>query len=457
MQELASRLNEPSSMYETESALLQLLSTRKLEAEVVEVLCIFWMAANTYGHSPTPKLAESIPRSSILSDLFLDSFSMFAEGDEELEEVPKEFEPPQDFDGVQGSDLSRIFRTSMGELESHTRLPFVRQMAFEWTANFSAYPDAPLPGDPWHFSRPLGDGFVGQISSRAALRAISAYLRTLAVAVEFWAMPMNRAEERALLALPVHPTLAMLRPHRPVWFPAITDFDGDTKAIETSLRALIDRAQTAHQGNELIALSSPVVMSMERCVEVSIVRWLQAPGSSIADADLTAHLDNFWLHGGTLRSAAPEPLSTTTLLALPHLGGLMEGRCKAWPLAVPLDLDRIGYLQHDLYPGRLFLPALPGFNQAELTPRDGQLEIKVDEQVVADLCYWNAGWGAARPMEFGGNCGTALTSRGTGYREGPDLPEGTLRSFYLWQVKTLHRENSFERFSQTLTTGVIFV
>jgi hypothetical protein len=71
MQELASRLNEPSSMYETESALLQLLSTRKLEAEVVEVLCIFWMAANTYGHSPTPKLAESIPRSSILSDLFL--------------------------------------------------------------------------------------------------------------------------------------------------------------------------------------------------------------------------------------------------------------------------------------------------------------------------------------------------------------------------------------------------
>lgn len=37
---------------------------------------------------------------------------------------------------------------------------------------------------------------------------------------------------------------------------------------------------------------------------------------------------------------------------------------------------------------------LPGSDQAELTPRDGQLEIKVDEQVVADFCYWNAGWGA---------------------------------------------------------------
>lgn len=115
----------------------------------------------------------------------------------------------------------------------------------------------------------------------------------------------------------------------------------------------------------------------------------------------------------------------TTLLAPPHLGGLMEGRCNTWPL----DLDRIGYLQHDLYPGRLFVPALPGFQQAELTPRDGQLEIKADEQVVADLCYWNAGRGGARPMKFGGNCGTALTSRGTSYREGPILPEGRLRSF----------------------------
>ncbi|MBX8560177.1 multidrug DMT transporter permease [Pseudomonas cichorii] len=458
MQELAARLNEPDSRAETESVLLQLLSTRKLEAEVIEVLCIYWMAAQAYGYSPTPKLAESIPRSSILSDLLLESFSMFAEcGDEELEEVPEEFEIPQDFDGVQGSDLPRIFRTSMGELENHTGLPFARQMAFEWTANRSAYPDAPFQRDPWHFLRPLGDGFVGQLSSRTALRAISAYLRTLAVAKEFWAMPTNRADERALLALPIHPTLALLRPRRPAWFPGTTDFDGNTEAIEASLRAMIDRVQAVRSGDELIAFSSPIVMSMERCVEVSIVRWSQAADSNIADADLAAYLEDFWIHGRMIPSVHPEPLSTTTLLVLPHLDGLMEEKSKAWPLAAPLGLDRIGYLQHDLYPGRLFLPTLPGSYQAELIPRNGQLEIKVNEQVVADLCYWNAGWGAARPMQFGGNCGTALTSRGTGYRERPALTEGTVRSFYLWQVKTLHRGNTFDRFSQTLTMGAMFV
>ena len=43
MQELAARLGESATKVETEYSLLQLLRSRKLEAEVVEVLCIFWI------------------------------------------------------------------------------------------------------------------------------------------------------------------------------------------------------------------------------------------------------------------------------------------------------------------------------------------------------------------------------------------------------------------------------
>lgn len=32
-----------------------------------------------------------------------------------------------------------------------------------------------------------------------------------------------------------------------------------------------------------------------------------------------------------------------------------------------------------------------------------------------------------------------------------------MRSFYLWQVRTLHRDNIFDRFSQALTVGTMFV
>lgn len=457
MQELAASLGEPTSRAETEISLLQHLKSRKLEAEVVEVLCIFWMAALAHGYSPAARLAESIPKSSILSDWLLESLGLLADGGYEgLEEVLDEFQPPQDFEGAQGPHYPRIFRTVMHNLERQTRLPFVQQMAFEWTTNQDAYPDAPFQGDPWHFSRPLGDGFIEQISSRTTLRAISAYLRTLAVAEEFWSMPQYRANEESFLALPLHPTLALLRPRRPAWLPAITDFDGNTEAIEASLEALIGRVQAARPGDELIAFSSPIVMLMERCVEISITRCSQAAGSKIADADLASHLTPIW-KSRTLRSTADQPLSTTTLLRLPELDRLIEEECKAWPLALPLGLDRLGYLQHDLYPGRLFLPTLPGSDEAEIIPQGGQLEIKVGEQVVADLSYWNAGWGDARPKQFSGNCGTALISRGTGYREGSVSTSGPLRSFYLWEVRTLHRSNTFDSFSQTLAMGATFI
>lgn len=345
----------------------------------------------------------------------------------------------------------------MSRLESVTGLPFVRQMAFEWAKNRAAYPDAPYQGDPWHFTRPLGDGFTGQLSARAALRAISAYLRALAVAKHFWNMPPGLADEKSLLALPLHPTLALLRPRRPDWFPTLTDFDGDAVAAEAAFRALVARVEEDHPGNELIAFNSPIVMSMERCIDVSLVRWSQAAGGNVEDRDLAAHLQAFWTREQGLSSAAPEPLSTTTIVVLPTLEQLVDDNCKAWPLARTLDFDRLGYLQHDLYPSRLFLPTLPGLDEVKITPCNGQLEVMVGDQVVADLCYWNAGWGPSRPWQLRGNCGTALISRGNAYREGGGSEGGSPRAFYLWQMRTLHRSESYGAFSETLAVGAIFI
>lgn len=456
MQELAARLGNPGVKVETESALLQFLRSRKLEAEVVEVLCIFWMATKVHGYSSAAELAENILRPSLLSGLLVASLGLSPQvGDTDLKEAPEDFEISNDFDGVQGVDLPRIFRTTMSRLEARSGLPFVRQMAFEWKNNRATYPDAPYQGDPWHFTRSLGDGFIGQLSARAALRAISAYLRALAVAERFWNMPQELADEKSLLALPIHPTLAQLRPRHPGWFPASTDFDGDTEAVESAFRALLARVEVARPGDELIAFNSPVVMSMERCVEVSLVRWSQTVGSNINDVDLATHLESS--RKQTLRSAAPEPLGTTTIVVPPTLKELMNDDCKAWPLAGTLDFDRVGYLQHDLYPSRLFFPTMPGLHEIEITPRDGQLEVKIEDQVIADLCYWNAGWGPARPRQLGGNCGTALISHGKTYREGASSAGGSLRTFYLWQIRTLHRSGSFDEFSETLAAGAMFV
>ena len=458
MQELAARLGEPESKVATEAALLELLVSRKLEAEVVEVLCIFWIATQEHCYEACPTLAESIPKPSILSTLLLESLGLWADTPVSgLEEVADDFDIPQDFNGVQGADIPRIFRTSMADIERSTGFPFVRQMAFEWSVNSNVYPDAPFQGDPWHFIRPLGEGLICHISSRAAMRMISAYLRTLSVAKDLWGMPPDRAKDMALLALPINPTLAFLRPERPSWFPGPTDFDGDHEAIGAAVRSLVEQVQAERPNDELIAFASPVVITMDRCVEVSVVRWVQAAGGSIADEDLAAHLDDVCRTGRMLLGDALEPLDTKTVLALPDPYEIADQKSRAWPLAKPLGLNRLGYLQHDLYPGRLFLPTMPEHDQLEVVPRNGHLEVKSDDEVVADLYYGNAGWGLVRPMQFDGNCGTALVSRGTAYRKQPGMAGQDIRSFYFWRLRTLHRNGSFERFAETLSLGVIFV
>lgn len=416
-------------------------------------------ATKEFGYSPTIALTKYILLPSPLSDLLVRSCGLSIQSNYgDLEVAPGNFKIPDDFDGVQGVDLPRIFRTSMSRLEAYSKLPFIRQMAFEWAKNRAAYPDAPYQGDPGHFIRPLGDGFIGQLSARAALRAISAYLRTLAVAEHFWRMPTDLVSQESLLALPIHPTLTLLRPKRPNWLPALTDFDGDNiQAIETSLHTILSRVETAYPGGELIAFNSPIVMSMERCMEVSLVRWSQTTGGDVKDTDLATHLESFSARGQMLSSQAPNPLSTTTLLIPPTREKLANEDCKAWPLSGTLDLDRIGYLQHDLYPSRLFLPAMSSVDEVEITPHNGQLQVKVKGQVIAELCYWNAGWGPARPRQFGGNCGTALISRGTAYRKSASSERGALCGFYLWQMRVLHRSNSFDEFGETLRKGVIFI
>ncbi|GHZ41283.1 multidrug DMT transporter permease [Vibrio cholerae] len=458
MQLLAGRLCQSTTKSDTESALLQRLGSCKLEAELVEILYIFWMAAKSQGYSVVPDLAKSAVKPSILSDLLMDSLGILVQQDgTNLKLMPDDFETPNDFNGVQGVDIPQVFRTTLSKLERYSCLPFVRQMAFEWVENTAVCPESPYQGDLAHFVHPLGDGFIGSFSARASLRAISAYLRTLAVAKQFWRMPSDLVNEKSLIALPVHPTLAFLKPQRPAWFPEMTEFDGDDDSVNSSLLAMLSRVRETRPDDELIAFNSPIMMSMERCVEVSLVRWSQELGSQVNDVNLAAHLNTYWTRGVKLPSRSENPFDTKTVIVPPTFQQLVDEDSKAWPLAGSLDFDRIGYLQHDLYPLRLFFPTLPGLFEAETKPKDGHLEISVESHPVAELIYWNAGWGTVRPKQFGGNCGTALISNGKKYRKTEGAKEKNLRQFYYWQVRTLHRKTRYEEFEEAIATGVLFV
>lgn len=458
LQELAKRLSDTATTAETEAALLKLLHSRKLEAEVVEALCIFWMAAGHHGYVPNPDLPNCTPKPSLLSNLFLEALGFEAQVlDADLKVAPTCFEIPDDFDGAQGVDLARIFRTMLSGLELRTKFPLIRQMAFEWAQNRTAYPEAPLQGDIWHFAVPLGKGFAGPYSARATLRAISAYLRTLVVAERVWGLPSGVVLHYALKALPIHPTLAALNPSRPAWVPVRGCFSGDANEIEETLRGVVDSVAAERSGDELIALSTSVEMTMGRCVEVLLVRWLQAGGSEVADQDLTAHLATFWHDMPMLPSMPTTPLDRKTWLGSVPIDELLDDTSASLPLAGLIDLNRMGYLQLNLYPSRLFVPTLAGTGRTEVRQVGTTLEILENEQVVADYVHWNAGWGPVRPGLLSGACGAALVSRGTTYREFSAVKGEVVRSFYLWQVRLLHRSNTHDAFDETLKNGVFFV
>jgi hypothetical protein len=117
----------------------------------------------------------------------------------------------------------------------------------------------------------------------------------------------------------------------------------------------------------------------------------------------------------------------------------------------------MGYLQLSLYPSRLFMPTLIGTAKAEVRRVGTTLEVLEGEQVVADYAHWNTGWGPVRPGSLSGACGAALVSRGTNYRELPAAEGQVVRSFYLWQVRLLHRSNTYDAFDETLKRGVFFL
>ncbi|MBQ0732402.1 MAG: hypothetical protein KBT75_17000 [Oleispira antarctica] len=457
MQELAIRLGNDDSKLETEDALLQLLKSRKLEAEVIEMLFIFWMAVQKYEYSPVIELSQAVPLSSVLSKLLIESLELPTSLTKIcLKEAPLEFQIPESFISTQGINVSKVFITSLRQLESSSGFPFVKQMAFELQGNLSAYPDVPVQGGLAYFSRSLGKNLIPVASERLSLRAMSAYLRTLSVAEARWGMPTEIAIKYSLKALPIHPSLAFLQPKIPKWVPVAMNFVGEKFIIEEYLRDLLIQFKNLSSGDELIAFNSPVEISQNKYIEVSLVQWLQAPGSTIDDLDLVKYLDDFWNYKPVISSAGTKPMSIETTIISPSRQSILEPNCNAWPLVGVLDWDRIGYLQHDLYPSRLFFPITADSNSLKIRPRNGGVEVQMGGERIADLLYWNAGWTSSRLKQLGGSCGTALVSKGKKYREGVNTEiEGT-RSFYLWRVVILEREDCWSEYVETEMTGILF-
>lgn len=455
MQELSQLLLSTELGEAVSTRLLHQLRSCRLEAEVVEVLFIFWMAT-TRGYAPPPDLPEAVNLPSLLVSVLLDEMGLRSSQllNPQLQVGPSDYAVPSNFFDIQGSKVPRIYLTRLERLESYSGLPFVRQCGFEWSGNQQAYPDAPFQGDLTYFIRPIGDGMTGAFPSRTMLRMLSAYQRTLAVAQEHWRAPGDLMRQFALEALPIDPTLAFLRPTRPPWLPLLGLHIGtDSASVEAFIRQTVQALEAKHDGSVLLALATPTYVSRDELVELSVVRWRQW-AAAVIDANQLEARFRARIEEGELGRCKTQELGVRTALPVLTFDAVMDEESQATPMATIHGIDRLGYLQRDLYPERLYYPVVSGAHKnLSVEPVGDQLSISSDLGQLATVHYWNSGWAPVHPASMGALCGTALVGSKAMFQ---DMGEGSpLGHFYLWRLKRLKRPSGYGNFNVEELTGTV--
>lgn len=448
MQELASLLLSPSAKAEVSERLLSELRHCRLEAETVELLSIFWMAFKR-GWIAVPGLGTAVTRPSLLAKRLLADMGQKPSSNTtaSIQVAPRDFEVPTSFERVQGRDVPRIYLTLMNHLERQTTRPFARQLAFEWSLTEAAYPDAPLQGDLAYFVRPAGDGATGSFANRALLRMLTAFQRTLEVATSLWRIPDEVAFGYACYALPLEPTLAFLRPSRPLWVPQLSP---SVVENQTTVAAFISKAQSELTATKpravLLAMVTPIVVSAHEIIELSVVRWKMWGNDSIDAESLAARFDSRQQHGAYGKFDTPT-WGTRSHVSSLGLSEVLDEETQSKPMAAIHVVDQVGYLQKDLYPNRLYLPVITGQeNDVVVDPSAGELTVSIRGKLVATSVYWNAGWSPGHPTAISGLCGTALVGELGEALDGCEAsPDG---HFYLWTLTRLTRQRGYGSYDE---------
>lgn len=442
MQELVLFLLSPATQADAHARLLQELRDARLEAETVEVLSIFWMAFKR-GWVVTPELATEVKQVSLLAERLLADMGQQVARNQapELRIAPTDFEIPISFTKLQAVGIPQIYATLMSHLEEKLSLPFMTQFAFEWSVTEAAYPEASYPGDLVYFVRPAGDRGTASFASREHLRMLTAFQRTLDVAVEFWAIPNTAAFQIARFALPLGLTTAHMRPSRPAWLPQLSPSLSMDKAFVTEfINEACRKLAEANPQAALLALVTPLFVSSVEIAEISVVRWRKW-GAKPIDADALAKRYDSQSSKGTYGSFNSHGWETRSHLPSLNLAEAIDVETQSVPLAAIHTVERVGYLQKDLVLNRLYLPVVTKGQQVIVEPYEKDLKVSIDGENYATSMYWNAGWSPGHPREISGLHGTALVAEHQPKQTvGETQPE---QYFLLWTLTILSRPSGY--------------
>lgn len=382
-------------------ALMHWVCERDFESEIVEAL----VPLLTTGCTPAQanEIRRHVKRPSIAMDM------MLAGATRQKPLVPSwtgchsgsatQFANLDDTQGrlASGHVLPTIFTSTFEDLEDSSGKPFLRQWAHEYEQLLTQR--AVMPNEHFDYFADGEQGASGMVVGRSSHAARSAFLRTLAFAVEYWGMPLDRAYQAATPALPGDPALLSMPPGPPPAFAAqLYGSIGDIDPMGMAANAM--RALRTDPAQMLLHFSACLFESPRLTVDLTA---FAVPIATGVDAERWVNVHE------NMRGQVTRGRDKSHRIVIPMVTGKAPAPSRAPYLLAPILLDHLGYFEAELLHRTPYIPAWsPGASLLLAQPERGGMAIKVDGTRVGQMNWWLANW---RPFRLSGApAGTACST-----------------------------------------------
>lgn len=286
--EIRNLLNDPETRSSTIDLLLDYLDECKTESEVCAILTIVFLVSPV-GRPSHLAIALRIHCPSILADMILERTYGFGCGIGRWREThsgraPADFDGGSYFEEHKTAHVPPILASNLGKLERVSGYPFLQQWAYEWKILRDKL-GTHCTGYPHYFDDVLDAraGIMGQYWQRIREVFLSAYLRTLAYAVDECGMPRRMAEDYCLDIVHGIAGLFDVEPSaRPAWLSNYPErFCAPGADFTPLLHELVQAARG--EGMRLVSLDTPVASSVQKFSNLTLSAHLVTPDYELPD------------------------------------------------------------------------------------------------------------------------------------------------------------------------------
>jgi hypothetical protein len=312
--------------------------------------------------------------------------------------APDEFEPEAYFEEFRTAHVPPILSTNLTGFQRTSGRPFMRQWAFEWQ-KLQESTGVPRTEYPYYFDSfsEVRSGIIGQYIQGQGELYRSAYLRTLALAVERWRLPADLAETTAMDVVPAVPGLFEIDPiKRPTW---LVDIPERCAASPDDLgrfaRELIDASRTLEM--RPVTLDIPIDSAVAQYGTLEILAFL------VTDEFTTEHVpeDRIELADFEAAFSIAGDRPETPIAQFSD-----DGPGAAAPVCPSMLPQPYGFWQGHYFATGMPVPAsyvVPSSTHLRCT-RSG-LELVNSNRLVAKTAFWHDRWSPDYPREGNTRCG----------------------------------------------------